>query len=234
MEEELELICFTREEMCDLLNTNNDGFKYIVKSNKLNSRLQLVGFKFIKNEKIGRNKVYYLTQIPIDEWSVLQNYYKIRDKQKEQHTEYSYEKVVHPSKSKKKIMKEVNMEYNDTNRKRATKYDKILEAEEAIKRVGYDYLMYNKEADEYTLIEEWEYKDFWDRNKMARDLKSKYIMELNKNIISQSQYDRLIYDIENKILTFGGEIAVKVVKYEEFKNQLKIIEMIGKHLELKK
>lgn len=230
----MEQICFTREELIDLLQVNEETLKRIIARNKLSDRLKLIGFKLCREEKYGRNKVYYLQQVPLTEWETLQNYYRISEKYKTEHTEYSYARLRHVEMSKKKVMSEANMGYDKNGKQRAGNYDKILEAEQAIVKVDYEYAMYNKSTDSYEQIDENAYKNFWIENMMAKENKDMLRRKRSNYEISEDYYDRANCIIENQVISDNGKIAIKLVSYKEFTNYMSLLSKILKHKELRK
>ncbi len=226
-------ICFTREELRDLLQISETTLRQVLARDRLKDRLKLIGFELAREEKCGRNKIYYLNQVPLTEWGTLQNYYRISEKYKKEHTEYSYARLSHVEKTKKKLMSEANMEYNKNGRQRAGNYDKILEAEEAIVRVDYEYAMYDKENNSYKQIDEETYKNFWAENMLARENRAMLRSKRTNYEISEDFYDRANCIIENQVISDNGKIAIKIVSYKEFKNCIELLNKILKHKELK-
>lgn len=81
-------VTMTREEIRELLGVNEQALKQICKRNTLEQRLELVGFKLISKEKMGRNVFYQVEEIKIDKWAIIQNKYSIRKEKMEAHTRY--------------------------------------------------------------------------------------------------------------------------------------------------
>ena len=68
-----------------MLDVTNNNLKYIIKNNKLSHRLELKGYKLEAQYKVGRNTVYELSKIDINEFKVIQNKHKIiKKKENEQ------------------------------------------------------------------------------------------------------------------------------------------------------
>ena len=60
-------ITFTKSELLELLEINNDRYKYLVKTNQLEEKLTLKGYKIKTKYKKGRNTIFELILIETDE-----------------------------------------------------------------------------------------------------------------------------------------------------------------------
>ena len=85
------LITITKTELLDLLEINNDRYKYLVKTNQLEEKLTLKGYKIKTKYKKGRNTIFELILIETDEIKIHQDKRSIR--KKDEYIEYVKERL---------------------------------------------------------------------------------------------------------------------------------------------
>lgn len=123
-------VTMMREEIQELLSVNNNRMKYLIKNNKLEYELNNIGYSIINKYKSGRNTVYELQTINIDEWEQYQHYMNI--KKKDEHTEY-VEKRLSPiglASPRSKFLKDNNIGISESS---AIRYDHMMLEESVIK-----------------------------------------------------------------------------------------------------
>ena len=215
----------TREEIMALISANNDRMKYLNKNNKLENEIEMYGYKVVKTYKVGRNTVYDLEPTEVDEWLQYQSARRIKKKQ--EHTIYVETRLTKGiNKPRSKVVKELGVDISETS---ARRYDEMLLEDEAMKKSGEVYLLFNPNDFSFTEITKEEYNKFWSD---VSELKK--ILSINKRRFTIREITEAVYD-NNKFIYMTklgkeqGVVALKYDTYSEYINTLKVLEMIEKH-----
>lgn len=214
-----------REEIKCLLGINNDRMKYLVKRNKLNYELEVAGYKLITSYKDGRNTMYELEPIEIDEWLQYQSLRKI--KKREEHTEYVENRITKGlSSSRRAFVKDLSIEISESTAKR---YDDMLLEDEIMIKDRTVFLLFDPKLEEFEEITEQEYKKFWANVSECRYQLSHNQFRYKRNQITEETYDANKYIFMNALGKEEGTVALKFNTYKEYTNTLHALEMIKKH-----
>lgn len=226
-------VTMTREELRELLQVSESNLQWILKQNKLDNRLSQVGYKFIKELKIGRNKVYELDIVTQKDVDYLQRKYNIRNKHKDAHIEYSCVRLDGGlKKSKSELIRNC---HTKVTQYQAKKYDDILESEGIMKKDKKYYVMYNACTKNMEFITKEQYSDFWSRNQYAKHLIYDNHRQLQKRLISQKQYDQRRDIIIDEIKQGEKVVCYEFDTYQEATDSIKWCQKFKqKLLELKK
>ena len=217
-----------REEIKSLLGISNDRMKYLIKRNKLNYELEVVGYKLITSYKDGRNAIYELEPIEADEWLQYQSHRKI--KKKEEHTEYVENRITKGLTSPRRdFVKNLNIDISETTAKR---YDDMLLEDEIMIKDRTVFLLFDPELEEFKEITEKEYKRFWADVSECRYQLSHNQFRYNRNEITEETYDANKFIFMNALGKEEGVVALKFDTYKEYTNTLNTLERIKKHRKL--
>lgn len=222
-------ITFTKSELLELLEINNYGYKYLVKTNQLDYKLSLKGYKLENTFKIGRNVIFELSLIEIDDFEVYQNDRNIRNK--EEHMEYIEERLESGMmNTRRSVIKSVNEKTGITvSESSAMRYDRMLIEDECMVKDGTVYLLFNPKTETFEEITKEGYKSFWRDNKECEYQLSHNHYRYTHNEITESTYENNRYMILNNLGNECGVIAMKFDTYKEYTNSVSMLEMIKKH-----
>ena len=222
-------ITFTKSELLEMLGINNDGYKYLVKTNQLEYKLSLLGYKIENKYKDGRNMIFELSVVEIDDFEVYQDSKNIRNK--EEHMEYVEERLENGmDKTRRSVVKTVNERTGmSLSESKAKRYDRMLLEDECMVKDGTVYLLFNPKTETFEEITKEGYKAFWRDNKECEYQLSHNHYRYTHNEISESTYENNRYMILNNLGNECGVIAMKFDTYKEYTNTLSILEMIKKH-----
>ena len=222
-------ITFTKSELLELLGITNDGYKYLVKTNKLDYKLSLKGYKLENKYKVGRNLIFELSLIEIDDFEVYQNDRNIRNK--EEHMEYVEERLESGmDKTRRSVVKSVNEKTGlSISESSAERYDRMLIEDECMIKDGTVYLLFNPKTETFEEITKGRYKAFWHDNKECEYQLSHNHYRYTHNEITESTYENNRYMILNNLGNECGVIAMKFDTYKEYTNSVSMLEMIKKH-----
>ena len=222
-------ITFTKSELLELLGINNDGYKYLVKTNQLEYKLSLKGYKLENKYKDGRNMIFELSVVEIDDFEVYQDSKNIRNK--EEHMEYVEERLENGmDKTRRSVVKTVNERTGmSLSESKAKRYDRMLLEDECMVKDGTVYLLFNPKTETFEEITKEGYKAFWRDNKECEYQLSHNHYRYTHNEISESTYENNRYMILNNLGNECGVIAMKFDTYKEYTNTLSMLEMIKKH-----
>lgn len=216
----------TRGEVMDLLGVNNDRMKYLTKNGKLDAELCLHGYSISKTYKIGRNSVYDLKQVAIDEWDQYQSYRNIR--KKTEHTTYVESRLTTGGmkKPRKSFIKELKSDISPDTAKR---YDDMLVEDEVMIKDKAVYMLFDTNNETFQEISKEEYKQFWgDLGELKEQLainKQRY----NRHEITENTYDSNKTVWMTALGKEKGVIALKYDTYKEYTNTVRVLDMIKKH-----
>ena len=222
-------ITFTKSELLELLGINNDRYNYLVKTNKLDHKLSLLGYKIENKFKDGRNMIFELSLVEIDDFEVYQDSKNIKNK--EEHLEYVEERLENGmDKTRRSVVKTVNERTGmSLSESKAKRYDRMLLEDECMVKDGTVYLLFNPKTETFEEITKEGYKAFWRDNKECEYQLSHNHYRYTHNEISESTYENNRYMILNNLGNECGVIAMKFDTYKEYTNTLSILEMIKKH-----
>lgn len=222
-------ITMMREEVKSLLGVSNDRMKYLIKINKLNNELEVLGYKLITSYRDGRNTIYELEPIEIDEWLQYQSYRNI--KKREEHTEYVENRITKGlSSPRRDFVKNLSIDISETTAKR---YDDMLLEDEIMVKDRTVFLLFDPELEEFKEITEEEYKQFWASVSECRYQLSHNQFRYSRNEITEKQYDANKFIFMNALGKEEGSVALKFDTYKEYTNTLNTLEQIKKHRKLR-
>ena len=222
-------ITFTKSELLEMLGINNDRYNYLVKTNKLDYKLSLKGYKIESKYKVGRNMIFELSLVEIDDFEVYQDDRNIRNK--EEHMEYIEERLESGmSKTRRSVVKSVNEKKGLSMSESSAKiYDRMLIEDECMVKDETVYLLFNPKTETFEEITKEGYKAFWHDNKECEYQLSHNHYRYTHNEITESTYENNRYMILNNLGNECGVIAMKFDTYKEYTNTLSMLEMIKKH-----
>ena len=222
-------ITFTKSELLELLGINNYGYNYLVSTNQLEYKLSLKGYKIESKYKNGRNVIFELSLIEVDDFEVYQDARNIRNK--EEHMEYIEERLESGlSKTRRSVVKTVNERTGmSLSESKAKRYDRMLIEDECMVKDETVYLLFNPKTETFEEITEEGYKAFWRDNKECEYQLSHNHYRYTHNEITESTYENNRYMILNNLGNECGVIAMKFDTYKEYTNTLNMLEMIKKH-----
>ena len=217
-------ITATREEICDMLDVTNNNLKYIIKNNKLGYRLELKGYKLEAQYKVGRNTVYELSKIDINEFKVIQNKHKIiKKKENEIYAKCRLLLEDGMKMSKRQIIRDNNINIDEHTAKR---YDDMLIDEMAMKE---DKMVYYRK-DQDGKIEEVTfeyYNNYWLEQAEAKKLISHMRKEVIDGKMSMDAYDVMSSNVYSSLEMSKGYVVYKFMSYKEAENTKKICNMLN-------
>lgn len=219
-------ITMTREEIRDLLNVSESAIKQICKRGKLEERLEMVGYRLSSKEKMGRNIIYELYPIDVDEWMLVQNKHHIRHDKLEDHSNYSYKRIEstsNMSSSRSKFIEDNDLNISGSTAKR---WDEILIEEGAMKKDRVIYLKYILSSGEVYEISSDDYREFWKNN-----YEYTYQMANNERRYSNGSISEDVYENNKdmfKAALWSREdcMVVKYTSYSEAENTKRILGLI--------
>ena len=222
-------ITFTKSELLELLGINNDRYNYLVKTNQLDHKLSLLGYKIENKYKDGRNMIFELSLVEIDDFEVYQDDRNIKNK--EEHMEYVEERLERGmTKTRRSVVKSVNEKTGmSLSESKAKRYDKMLIEDECMVKDGTVYLLFNPKTETFEEITEEGYKAFWRDNKECEYQLSHNHYRYTHNEINESTYENNRYMILNNLGNECGVVAMKFDTYKEYTNSVHMLEMIKKH-----
>ena len=224
-------VTMMREEIQELLSVNNNRMKYLIKNNKLEYELNNIGYSIINKYKSGRNTVYELQTINIDEWEQYQHYMNI--KKKDEHTEY-VEKRLSPiglASPRSKFLKDNNIGISESS---AIRYDHMMLDDEMMIKDKTVYLLFNPSEQSFKEITKEEYNQYWRESIECKYQLGHNKMRFNKGLIPESTYEANNFIYLSALGKEKGSVALKFDTYKEYTNTLRALEMIKKHKELKR
>ena len=222
-------ITFMKCELLELLGINNDKYKYLVKTNQLEDKLALKGYKIENKYKDGRNVIFELSLIEIDEFEVYQDERNI--KKKEEHMEYVEERLGSGMrKTRRNVIKTVKEKKGiSVSESSAKRYDKMLLEDECMAKDGTVYLLFNPKTETFEEITEERYKAYWSNNRECEYQLSHNHFRYVRNEITESTYENNRYIILINLGNERGVVAMKFDTYKEYTNTVSMLEMIKKH-----
>lgn len=211
-------ITFTRSELCELLEINDNNMKSIIKRNQLEERLNKKGYHLEKQYKDGRNTIYELSLFKADKIKQLEMKYNIRK------TDYFRTWCIARlylkeglTMNRRQIISECNIQMDDRT---AKKFDDILVAEEILVQDGFVYARKNRNnigTNKY----QWEevtkdyYNNYFAEQDYYKKLASNYNYKLHRQEITQKEHD-LIIDTQYENMEYvKGWIVCRYAKYEK-------------------
>ena len=217
-------ITATREEICDMLDVTNNNLKYIIKNNKLGYRLELKGYKLEAQYKVGRNTVYELSKIDINEFKVIQNKHKIiKKKENEIYAKCRLLLEDGMKMSKRQIIRDNNINIDEHTAKR---YDDMLIDEMAMKEDKMVYYRKDQEGNIEEVTFEY-YNNYWLEQAEAKKLISHMRKEVIDGKMSMDAYDVMSSNVYNSLERSKGYVVYKFMSYKEAENTKKICNMLN-------
>ena len=224
------VVTMTKTELREMLGINNDRFKYLTKTNKLDETLEALGYSISSKYKSGRKTVFELEVIEKDEWLEYQQARHIQ--KKEEHTIYVENRITNGlDKPRKSFLKELDIDLSETT---AGRYDKMLVEDEIMKKDGEVYLLFNPNTQEFTEISHEEYKQFWKDASECRYQLSNNYARYKRGDIPESTYESNKYLFMNQLGNEKGVVAIKFNTYKEYTNTKQTLELISKHKRLRR
>ena len=217
-------ITATREEICDMLDVTNNNLKYIIKNNKLGYRLELKGYKLEAQYKVGRNTVYELSKIDINEFKVIQNKHKIiKKKENEIYAKCRLLLEDGMKMSKRQIIRDNNINIDEHTAKR---YDDMLIDEMAMKEDKMVYYRKDQEGNIEEVTFEY-YNNYWLEQAEAKKLISHMRKEVIDGKMSMDAYDVMSSNVYSSLERSKGYVVYKFMSYKEAENTKKICNMLN-------
>lgn len=217
-------ITATREEICDMLDVTNNNLKYIIKNNKLGYRLELKGYKLEAQYKVGRNAVYELSKIYINEFKVIQNKHKIiKKKENEIYAKCRLLLEDGMKMSKRQIIRDNNINIDEHTAKR---YDDMLIDEMAMKEDKMVYYRKDQEGNIEEVTFEY-YNNYWLEQAEAKKLISHMRKEVIDGKMSMDAYDVMSSNVYSSLERSKGYVVYKFMSYKEAENTKKICNMLN-------
>ena len=217
-------ITATREEICDMLDVTNNNLKYIIKNNKLDHRLELKGYKLEAQYKVGRNTVYELSKIDINEFKVIQNKHKIiKKKENEIYAKCRLLLEDGMKMSKRQIIRDNNINIDEHTAKR---YDDMLIDEMAMKEDKMVYYRKDQEGNIEEVTFEY-YNSYWLEQAEAKKLISHMRKEVIDGKMSMDAYDVMSSNVYSSLERSKGYVVYKFMSYKEAENTKKICNMLN-------
>lgn len=217
-------ITATREEICDMLDVTNNNLKYIIKNNKLSHRLELKGYKLEAQYKVGRNTVYELSKIDINEFKVIQNKHKIiKKKENEIYAKCRLLLEDGMKMSKRQIIRDNNINIDEHTAKR---YDDMLIDEMAMKEDKMVYYRKDQEGNIEEVTFEY-YNNYWLEQAEAKKLISHMRKEVIDGKMSMDAYDVMSSNVYSSLERSKGYVVYKFMSYKEAENTKKICNMLN-------
>ncbi|MEG1009280.1 MAG: hypothetical protein RSF67_05650, partial [Clostridia bacterium] len=219
-------ITMTREEIREVLGVGESGMKSIIRREKLQERLEELGYSLVSIERVGLNTMYNLELNEIDEWIQYQRYRNI--KKKEEHTEYVENRVTPKGMkySRRKFLEETKIDISETT---AGRYDKMMLEDEIMQKDEAMYLLFNPKTEEFQEITEEGYKTFWRESHECKYQLAHNKLRYNRKEIPEATYESNYFMIMTHLGKEKGVVALKYDTYKEFTNTIRTLEMIKKH-----
>lgn len=214
-------ITVIKEELCNILNVQSNTLDSIIKRDRLNERLQQVGYKLIDTYKVGKYKAYDIEPIHINEWDRLQTKYNIM--KRDEHTVYTEIRLNNMTSTRAKLLRDNEINISSTT---AGRYDLILVEEKAMQEDKWVYYKTNQEGLWEEINEDY-YKAFWTECREYKYIVSMYKHRLNKGEISESAYNLIVQNVYNTVERFKGYMVVTFKTYKEAENTKKILDMLN-------
>lgn len=214
-------ITMTSEELAMLLEVAPKTLRNIIAKGNLNDRILAKGFELKTQYKEGRNNVYELNKAITVTWNAIQSKHNIRKSSKEKHDTYSRTRIMEMDKSRKQVIKDSEV---DICYATAKKYDEILLEEKVMEKDKNAYFLVDMKTNEFTPIDEYEYKTFWINNKeLSRQLQSNKSRRDNYEI-SEEAFDYINFKTYEAYGKEEGVIAIKFMTYKQAENTIAILE----------
>lgn len=214
-------VTFTRDELKEVLQLTEYGYKAVVKRKQLEDRLLEYGYKLEKQYKDGRCTIYEVSIVNTNEWIDLQNRYRI--KKKEEHSIYSKARITNGDSSRAKLIRDNDIHITQTT---AKKFDLILCKEDIIAYDSKVYYILEKKTGDMIEITEQEYKEFWYNNMTARNAIEQVNRQIDSKEITREIGDIYKHRILEKLDNKDGFIAVQFNTYKQASNAEKFLKLI--------
>lgn len=207
-----------------MLDVTNNNLKYIIKNNKLGYRLELKGYKLEAQYKVGRNAVYELSKIYINEFKVIQNKHKIiKKKENEIYAKCRLLLEDGMKMSKRQIIRDNNINIDEHTAKR---YDDMLIDEMAMKEDKMVYYRKDQEGNIEEVTFEY-YNNYWLEQAEAKKLISHMRKEVIDGKMSMDAYDVMSSNVYSSLERSKGYVVYKFMSYKEAENTKKICNMLN-------
>lgn len=207
-----------------MLDVTNNNLKYIIKNNKLGYRLELKGYKLEAQYKVGRNTVYELSKIDINEFKVIQNKHKIiKKKENEIYAKCRLLLEDGMKMSKRQIIRDNNINIDEHTAKR---YDDMLIDEMAMKEDKMVYYRKDQEGNIEEVTFEY-YNNYWLEQAEAKKLISHMRKEVIDGKMSMDAYDVMSSNVYSSLERSKGYVVYKFMSYKEAENTKKICNMLN-------
>lgn len=226
-------ITFITEEICELLEVSKEGLKSIIKRKKLEDRLLAKGYILVDKYKDGRDNVYELKLIDdTQKWVSIQKRNRVKKEKEHDHDMYSKTRLENMNEPRIKVMQESKADIAYSTAKR---FDDILIKEKVMEKEKEVYYLFNLKTKEYEKeISEDEYRNFWILNSEFKRLTKGLKYKRENYLISELQYDLLMYTTYEQFGETEDMIAVKFTTYKELEETQEILEQIKTKLGNKK
>lgn len=215
----------TKDDLCEMLGVKKEGLKSIIKSNKLESRINDsgYGYRYIGSYKNGRNTIYELEHVsPDDIWRQIQNYYKVKDYDK--HTQYTTARIDNLCKPRSTVLDISNI---DISYKTAKRYDDILINENMIGEDKMVYVKHNLETKQFIEITEEDYIMFWKDNSVTKNAIGDVYRRKAKGELSDGMATYSIVEL-TQTSSVNGWVAYKFMSYKELEDAKKLRDWLNK------
>ena len=214
----------TREELRDMLQLTENGIKTLVRRCKLDEKLRISGYKLENTYKVGRNTVYELSKIDINEFKVIQNKHKIiKKKENEIYAKCRLLLEDGMKMSKRQIIRDNNINIDEHTAKR---YDDMLIDEMAMKEDKMVYYRKDQEGNIEEVTFEY-YNNYWLEQAEAKKLISHMRKEVIDGKMSMDAYDVMSSNVYSSLERSKGYVVYKFMSYKEAENTKKICNMLN-------
>ena len=222
------IITFTREELRDMLQVQENTLKAVIKRKQLEQRINEVGYKLHNTYKQGRNTIYELVPLDEDYWKEIQSKYNIR-KKKEQ-TAYSYIRINRPEETRAGVIRSSHVNISNNT---AKKFDTILVLEGGLMYNEEQYMLIDINNNTMTPIDKKQYCDFWIEHKKDKAKINEIEKKIERGDITKETGDLARYKVQ-KNLYKDGFIAVRFDTFKQAENAQKLLNDIRKHCKINK
>lgn len=197
------IIKVDKKFICQLLNVKQRTLKTIESSNKLDQRLQKIGYNLLEKIKEGR-KVYYIIEQNNINKELYSNLVKYTYKTNKENEFSKYFSLRTSAGENSLLSKSDISQISKVSKRTITTWDNTLIDYNIISKDGYYYFCIDKELNIIKQCTKEEYKSFW-RNtayiKAFKDLQMKYIngtIDLNQLTLASAEIGASIALVTNK------------------------------------
>lgn len=193
-----------KKDLGKLLNISLNAVKCLEKRNKLENRLNLIGYKLLSKDKEG-NKNYYTIEKTKD-YDFITREYGVKKTD-------NFISYFHKRTSEKPQTAESLAAESKVSKKTVSKWDNKLQDKKILSKDGFYYFKVDKETQELSEISEEEYKSFW-KNKAYLSAFKKLQERYLKGEISLTELQLSTADVAAIITTIENKYCFKIKKYK--------------------